>query len=379
MWEPQTDRQSLIMVANYAAFYSGNFIASLTALEERLKIYNVAVSYVFPQSAPFSYWGEDGKFAEQHEVHAVDFAPKSLAATLKKMVKDRSTIVHMHFLDWKTLWIVKDALKEKHCSMIFQEHMRVNFVEEQVRRGLPGMAKAYLKKLLYRHATSGYWVIGVSDAVYDDICRSRGKKTMYMVRNAIATNRLDGQKNNDLSLDPARDVVIFGTHFERKGVDIALQAVKEAENNLRLVVLTHHEDDAMERLNAVDAEWNNFAVVKHVVEDISGVYNHALCFISPSRSEAFGYAVVEAAYCNTQVIASDVPGQNSMKCIPGIQWIQSENVDDLKNALIRCYEMQRDKVEDLRIQNRAQRAYICEHFGVEKWCLDIMKVYGIGE
>ena len=145
-----------------------------------------------------------------------------------------------------------------------------------------------------------------------------------MVRNAISTERLDGDWNNTLMLDPAHDVVIFGTHFDRKGVDIALKAVKRMGHNLRMIVLSHHEEDAIKRLDAVDPEWRKFAVVKHVVEGVPCAYNHALCFISSSRSEAFGYAVAEAAYCNTQVIASDVPGQNSMKCIPGIQWVGAE-------------------------------------------------------
>ena len=46
------------MVANYAAFYSGNFIASLNALEVMLAERGVKVSYVFPKNALFANWGE---------------------------------------------------------------------------------------------------------------------------------------------------------------------------------------------------------------------------------------------------------------------------------------------------------------------------------
>lgn len=372
------DRTKLIMVANYAAFYGGNFIASLIALEERLKDYNVSVSYIFPNNAPFSNWGgEEGTFLEHHEIHTTDFKPKSLTSTLKGMVKQENTIVHFHFLDWKTLRAVKKGLKRNRCSMIFHEHMRVNFAEDYAHSGMPGMVKAYLKKLLYRQATSGYRAIGVSDAVYEDLCNIRGTKDTYLVRNAVSTKRLDGKCLNTLSLDSAHDVVIFGTHFERKGVDIALKAVKKAGNNLRLVVLTHREDDAMKHLDEIDPEWQKFAIVKHVVEDVQNVYNYALCFISPSRSEAFGYAVAETAYCNTQVIASDIPGQNSMKCIPYIQWVGSEQVDELAEALTNCYQMHRDNPEKLEAQKQAQRAYVYEHFDVKNWCDEILKVYGL--
>lgn len=196
-----------------------------------------------------------------------------------------------------------------------------------------------------------------------------------MVRNAISTERLDGDWNNTLMVDPAHDVVIFGTHFDRKGVDIALKAVKRMGHNLRMIVLSHHEEDAIKRLDAVDPEWRKFAVVKHVVEGVPCAYNHALCFISSSRSEAFGYAVAEAAYCNTQVIASDVPGQNSMKCIPGIQWVGAEKIDELAAAPSNCYEMKMNKTKELKQQKAIQRDYIRKHFGFDKWCDEIIEVY----
>lgn len=365
----------VIMVANYAAFYSGNFIASLTALEKRLKKYNIVVSYVFPENAPFSNWEEDGLFLEHHEVYTSNFDCHALATNLQTLVRDKNTIVHLHFLDWKSSWTVKNSLKEKQCLMVFHEHMRVNFVEEQEKRGMLGIAKAYLKTWLYKRAISGYKVIGVSGAVYDDLCTIKGETDTYMVRNAISTKRLDGDWDNTLSLDPMRDVVIFGTHFDRKGVDIALEAVKMVQQDLRLVVLSHNEDDAIKRLDAIDTDWEKFAVVKHVVENVPCVYNHALCFISPSRSEAFGYAVAEAAYCNTQVIASDVPGQNSMKCIPEIQWVGSEKLDELAEALSNCYKMRKDNPEKLKEQKEIQKDYIRKNFGLDRWCAEIVEIY----
>ena len=286
-----------------------------------------------------------------------DFDPRALAAALKQMPIDEYTILYFHFVGWRTLLAIKNALKDRQCALVFQEHMRQDF-DGQSSQGAMGFLKFALKKKLYKYAVDGCRVIGVSDAVYEDLCKIRGSRETYMVRNAISTERLDGYRENVLSLDNEHDVVIFGTHFDRKGVDIALRAVVKAGNGLRLVVLTHHEDDAIKRLDEVESEWRDFCVVKHVVEDVACVYNHALCFISPSRSEAFGYAVAEAAYCDAQVIAADIPGQNSMKCIPGIQWVSSDNA--LSEALVKCYEMNRDNPKELEEQKQTQRAYIQE-------------------
>ena len=371
------------MVANYAAFYSGNFIASLTALEKILAKRGVAVSYVFPKNAPFSNWGENGKYAENHVIHTVDFESSALAAGLKAMVqsdaKNSHIIIHMHFLDWKAINAVTRVLKRERCMFVVQEHMRADFGLEQEKLSWMQRGKGCIKQMLYKYATSPCRMVGVSDAVYQDLCRIRGTKRLqtYMVRNAIAFDRLDGQQINSFQLDSNHDVVIFGTHFERKGVDLALRAVMKAGNSIRLIILTHNENDAVEKLDVLCPEWRNYAKVFHVVENIQSVYNYALCFISPSRSEAFGYAVVEAAYCDTQVIASDIPGQNSMKCIPGIQWVHTEDTDDLSEALVHCYEMRRDCLENVKKQKQVQKKYIRMHFDVNTWCTEILKVYGM--
>lgn len=383
-YELKHRKTRVIFVANYAAFYSGNFIASLTELEKQLIRRGITVLYVFPKNAPFCNWEEGGKFDEHHAIHTVDFEPHALTVELKNIVRseteDSYTIVHMHFLAWKDIGIITRKLKNENCMFVAQEHMRVDFGRGHSGLTLMRKCKAYIKQVLYKYATAKCRMIGVSDAVYEDLCQIRGKKSQtYMVRNAISTSRLDGSRCNSLNLNPLRDVVIFGTHFERKGVDIALNAVIESELPVRLVVLTHHEQDAEKRLDALYPSWHKYAVVEHVVEDIATVYDYALCFISPSRSEAFGYAVVEAAYCDTQVIASDIPGQNSIRCVPGIQWVKADSVDSLVDALTYCYEIKSNQSEIIKVQKEKQRAYIREHFGLNVWCDEIMKIYGLYE
>lgn len=80
-------KTKVIMIANYAAFYSGNFIASLNTLEEMLNDLDVTVSYVYPKNAPFSNWGEKGKYAENHAIYTVDFEPDMLVAKLKQIIR----------------------------------------------------------------------------------------------------------------------------------------------------------------------------------------------------------------------------------------------------------------------------------------------------
>ena len=66
-----------------------------------------------------------------------------------------------------------------------------------------------------------------------------------------------------------------------------------------------------------------------------------------------------------------------MKCIPGIQWVGAEKIDELAKALNNCYEMKMNKPEELRQQKEIQRDYIRKHFGLNKWCDEIISLYGL--
>jgi glycosyltransferase involved in cell wall biosynthesis len=112
------------------------------------------------------------------------------------------------------------------------------------------------------------------------------------------------------------------------------------------------------------------------VREIKDVYDSIDVFISPSRSEAFAYAVAETAYCQCQVIASDVPGQNTMKDIPGILWVESDNVQSLVDAILQSVERKNNgEAEKIKV---GQRKYVREHYGVDLWVqknLDVYKKY----
>ena len=75
-------------------------------------------------------------------------------------------------------------------------------------------AKDWLKQRLYRYATSDCRMIGVSDVVYQDLCRIRGEHAQtYLVRNAISTQRLDGLEKSRLRI-PRRYDYIGGDSLE---------------------------------------------------------------------------------------------------------------------------------------------------------------------
>ncbi len=367
----QLTPDKVVFVADYAAHYQGNFLSSLNSFEKALRERGIEVEYVFPEKAPFEKWGSD--YTVRHVVHPCDFKPGSLAQTLRELMKDDEfTVVHTHFLSLRSLIAIRKALKGCNCQVVFHEHMRLDWLSQ-------GSPSTLLKKALYRRTLKDCKAVAVSSAVRDDLVAVLGSsENVYLVKNAISFDRLDDSGDQKAEgYDSGRDILIFGTHFMRKGVDIALRAMQISDCNLRLIVLATNKEDAISRLQQLDPSWQDYCVVRHVVQDISSVYRSVLCFISPSRSEAFGYAVAEAAYCGAQVIASDVPGQNTMKDIPNISWVAVDDAAALSVAIETCLERSNTGSSLLAKQRVETKAYVKENYGLSSWVNEMLGVYGV--
>ena len=366
----------VIIITNYAADYAGNFIESLNALESKLKQKNCRVEYVFPKNAPFKKWHKHYK--SNHIVHTTEFVSGSLTQCLHNIINNHINehiIIHSHFISPALVHKIEKNIKEYDYEIVFQEHMRLDYSPKN--HHIAKKIRNFLKSFIIRYIAKRWKLIAVSDAVYSDLVSiEHTSKNIFLIKNAISTNRLDRIYNDEYNnLNALNDVIIFGTDFRRKGVDIAIDAIKQSSYNLRLIILTHNEEDTIRQLSKTTENWEKYAVVRHVTNHIQNVYNNSLCFISPSRSEAFGYSVVEAAYCETQVIASDIPGQNSLKDIPGILWIENENSVALSKAIDKCFYRYQKQLDYLKKIKKVQKEYIRNNYNLNTWCDEIIKVY----
>jgi glycosyltransferase involved in cell wall biosynthesis len=103
------------------------------------------------------------------------------------------------------------------------------------------------------------------------------------------------------------------------------------------------------------------------------LYDSVDLFISPSRKEAFGYAVVEAAYSKCQVLASNVPGQNTMMDIPGIYWVDLKDSESLKKAIEEAIiKKETNKIDEIREE---QKKYVVKNYNIDKWVDANIKLY----
>lgn len=356
--------KKVIFICNYAANYGGNFLTSLNKLSKKLEKKNIKVEYVFPLAAKDKKWEIN---LNDYKVSYINIdSKKELKKYFKANLIPRS-VVHTHFLGSTQLLKIKQAVgNTSDINIIFHEHMDLD----------PKNSK--LKNILYRlcvkYIFKDIFFVGVSPSVYKRLCSIHGENKTYLVENAISFRRLDKKSKNPFLLDNRKHLIIFGTDYKRKGTDIAIQALQNSKysSRLELDVVTHNIKEAKRYIVEDNKTIPNNVKVLPTDNNVQDFYNNSLAFLSPSRHEAFGYAVVEAAYCGTQVIASDVPGQDTLKKIPFIYWVKKENIDQLTKAINSIYEKSdSEKKKDAHIN----KEFIMKNYSLDAWVNKIIDIY----
>lgn len=351
----------VIFICNYAANYAGNFLASLDSLAKQLKKKQKKVIFVFPNEAKNKDWEID---LSEFQLIYSDFNDKeALLKSIKNEILDSNkVIIHTHFM--KPIFLLKlKKILSNDDKVIFHQHMAVNRrVKDRIKQVLEGVALR-----LFGFDNTVY--IGVSPDVYSNICREFGKSKAKLVINSIDLKRLQSPKAKLAN----NNILIFGTFYKEKGVDLAIKAIEKAhlESKVNLIVVTHTPEATK---NIIKDEFNtvpNFVNVIAPSNNVQELYKNSFLFLSPSRFEAFGYSVVESAYSGLRVIASNVPGQNMLKNIPSIVWVKSENVEQLSDAILKEYRISEIGPSDMA----KTRKIIEKKYSLNRWVKQIIKIY----
>lgn len=350
----------VIFVCNYAANYAGNFLASLNSLAKQLKKKRKTVIFIFPLEAKDKNWEID---LSEFQIIYSDFNNNEvlLKDIKNEILSGDRVIVHTHFISSIFLLKLKSILSNSD-KIVFHQHMAVNYGLRQTIKGI----------ILRLFGFGNTIYVGVSFDVYHDICQEVGKSKTRLVTNSLDLERLQCSDNR-IANNSDNNILIFGTDYRRKGVDLAINAVIKAylDSKVKLVVVTHNPDNAETLIKREFGKIPHFVSVISPSNNVQELYKNSFLFLSPSRLEAFGYSVIEAAYSGLKVIASDVPGQNTLKNVPNIKWIDSENVQQLSNAILEEYNSPREDSESILETKKA----IEENYSLDRWVKQIMKIY----
>lgn len=366
--------QTIIHIANYAAPYKGNFIASLETLERQLKENgNNRMVYIFPEECKKQQWIKDFELKRKGCVYFVPspmrkyylFLDKNLIFKLEKIFEEeKPNIIHSHF-DGYDEYVVK--ANKMNSKIIWHCHNLRTLVKNPLK-------KMYQKILLYYQ----YHIIGKNVSIiilgkeFKKHLEQFGyKKEVFLLPNGIQEKRISFAKkvNNDKTI-----FLNFGGRANDKGLDILLKAIKILiEKDLKFVVRITEGVDTRKCIKEYFGEKipTEIEIIPQT-EDIANRFHEADWFISSSRRETFSYAIAEAMLSGTPIISSN---------ISGVQWalkqasVISFNNEDFYDLVVKMEQIISGKISINNKNLKDSHEFILENYTATVWAEKIIKYY----
>lgn len=341
---------NVLEIANYAAPYAGNFILSLANLESKLD--GGCMVYLFPAEA------KSKEYTGNLE-HVYFFTGSLLADTLliRKIIKEHGIeVVHSHFASSQHNLILLLALTFK-SQILYVKH---EHGEVQQARGYKKYIRQFLRSRVDVYVPCNFPISGQLEA--DDVSSTKIKA----VPNAIDFSRLDVYET--LARGEEKQVLMFGSDWYRKGGDIAIKAIQQLDRVRLNIALSSGLEQVKDYIRAEFGELPAFITFLAPRNDVATYYRMADVFISPSRSEGLPYAVIEAMYCETLLVISDIAPQQNL--VPDECMFRAEDVSQLSEKI---QNMLNKSDKDLLKQLLRNKAI--EKFNLDGWSQQILNIY----
>lgn len=353
---------TVLQVCAYAAPYEGNFIKSLKALSEKLNEKNINTIYAFPENARDIEWVK--QLSAQNSVYFLPLAKARIKPTTYQQLRGiykqypDLMVIHSHFelydvpvaltapKEVKVFWHLHDAL-EIYSSLRHRIIHRVQY----------GMC--------HKNAT----LLSVSDKHMKYVLRCGfPRERAKFLPNGIDTNRIKLVSTEYEHRE--YDFTIFGWEFERKGVDLCVEALLKSGLKCKVAVVGSEDTKYIikERFGIVP----QIEVIKPVA-DINLLYADTKCFLHISRAEGLSYALLEAVYAGIPVICSDINENQFAVKFPTVTMVKQSNTDSIALAMEK--QMKTLKAEADHIQ--MARKMIEDEYSVLCWVRNIMEEYGV--
>lgn len=366
---------SILHLTDYGAPYEGNFVASLRALEQRLAEDGTAMIYVFPKRAGEMPWAQDMR-REKENVYLIERDGFfGYAGQIRRLLRQNNvSILHAHFIHYTEKLAALFAAKTCGHRVKTVLHLHNHLV-------IPNSRFRSLPQRFYLSFVSRFVCCSKSVAdhlIADGIAPSR----VAVAENAIAFERLDAfepLQRELLGIAPDEKVALmFGFHFLRKGVDLAVEAVRslrESNEPVTLAVVLSSRKEEVEaailrQLGAADLP--NWIKLLPARSDVAAYYRLADVFLSPSREEGFCYSLIEAVYCGTPVLASAIDAQKDL-ALPPESFVPPENAEALCTAIARVVRKPHSPERSLALERAGRR--VVETYSLPVWAERVSRVY----
>ena len=365
---------NILILADYRAPNSGNFIASLLELAHRMRREAGDVVFLFPEHRDgggysWAAWLEregfrvyllNDKTAEQEKI-----------SVLQEIIRKHNIqIIHSHFGLYHKLLIQKG--RSLGVKVIFHDHMDYVTNASLLQQRLHTLSTA----LVYR--LCGIGVVSVMEKKHKDYwcCPKR-----WYVPNGLSLRRnvpveLGRQERRmQLRIDRGDKLCLFlGWDMYRKGLDVAIKAIdtlRQTDPSWHLGLVGFGStpsqtcQDWIRNHTGIDPKspWLHYFPS---TEDMFSYHRAADVYLSTSRAEAFSYGLLEAISQDIPVVVSDIEGTSWAQAYNKCTVYPVEDSDACGEAIRKALAFSGD------LSNSAD---ILDCYSIERWCERVIAVY----
>lgn len=370
-------KRAVLQIADFAAPYSGNFIASLLALSNRLQNIGLRQILVLPTKANSKPWFLQLK-KNDVPIHLID-TDRSIFHIARKIANisenENAAIIHTHFTRFDVpSYLAKMLLRcDKYKPKILW-HIHSNF---PIKSNFMRKFKDILK---FRVMGRDSQIIVVSEELKQSTIYRGFHGKIHIIPNGIDINRatMTNRSRSDLRKeygiqDGSKVLLSFGWEPITKGVDLLIEAAQKLAAEINFTLLIIGGTQLKEFIdNIVGKIWPFWLRIDAPRECVADLYKAADIFISASRWEGFPYAVGEAMANGLPVISSNINSLKWARSAPGVVFFDSYDARELFRVIKKIIGWPHQKLDSIAISNRE---FINTKYSINIWTKNICDIY----
>jgi glycosyltransferase involved in cell wall biosynthesis len=371
------DYRTVIQIADFGAPYSGNFIASLLALEGVLKKAGLRQVLILSEKAKDKAWLAK-LYNNNVSVHLLpkNASPFYLAKEISRIALiEKAIILHTHFTRFDVpAWLAGILMRMKKKTPCIVWHVHSNF---PIKHTLARLIKDTLKLRLMGRSVE---MITVSEELRRSYAAMGFTKTVQVVPNGIdlirATTVSKSKREMRKELGISKNTVLllsFGWDPITKGIDLLIEAANKLSAEMKFNLLIIGEDRLKEFIAKQFGEiLPSWLLISEPKENVADLYTAADIFISASRWEGCPYSVMEAMANGLPIISSDIPALEWARPAEGVVFFEPYNSQELAQTIKKVIYWSPQKLANLAESNHK---YIRTGYSVNAWAQNIYNIY----
>ncbi|HEX7542752.1 MAG TPA: glycosyltransferase family 1 protein, partial [Patescibacteria group bacterium] len=142
-----------------------------------------------------------------------------------------------------------------------------------------------------------------------DIYGEKISKKIHPVYEGVNYQILESKENKELGRKFANFFIYVGNFYPHKNIEKLIKSFAKVNTSIKLILLGPNDffkNRLTQLINRLNQEKKILFFNNISNEDLVFFYKNSLALIHPSLSEGFGLPLIEAAYFNCPIIASDI-------------------------------------------------------------------------